>query len=177
MADYLLDTNTLSYWYNTNCSENSRVISRIDAVRQPDPESGYVPCFFISVITLGEIVYGARVNPAPDGDKQRAYEQFIHVESPMVLDLTRQVAECYGDLRAWLFENCSPRVGRTRARRPEQLIQPSTSEQLGIDENDLWIAASAMTYNLVLVTHDSRGNLRKVLAHFQSSLQVEDWTL
>ena len=34
MADYLLDTNILSLWYDTSKSENSRVVAPVNAVRQ-----------------------------------------------------------------------------------------------------------------------------------------------
>ncbi|MBI3462130.1 MAG: type II toxin-antitoxin system VapC family toxin [Planctomycetes bacterium] len=40
---------------------------------------------------------------------------------------------------------------------------------LSLDENDLWIAATALAVNVVLVTRDS--DFRRV-----SGLRVEDWT-
>ena len=55
------------------------------------------------------------------------------------------------------------------------MVNPTTGKDLGIDENDIWIAAQAKTHNLVLVTHDSRGNFRKVLSQFAPAVAVEDW--
>jgi predicted nucleic acid-binding protein len=62
VADYLLDTNILSYWYDDVSREHVKVVARIKEARQPDPTTGYVSRFFVSVVTLGEIEYGARVS-------------------------------------------------------------------------------------------------------------------
>jgi len=61
VPDYLLDTNILRYWYDTTCAENVSVVSRVNAARQPDPQTNYVSRLFVSIVTLGEIDYGHRV--------------------------------------------------------------------------------------------------------------------
>lgn len=182
MADYLLDTNILSYWYDSTPDTagqskptHANVVRNVARVRVPDPQTGYVSRLFVSVVTLGETEYGHRVASNPDTTKQAAYAKFVREQCPVVLDMTPHVAEQYGQMRAWLFNNCGPNANKTKPKRAEQLIFPSTGQELGIDENDLWIAAQAMTHNLVLVTHDRRGNLGKVLAQFVSSGRVEDW--
>ena len=68
-------------------------------------------------------------------------------------------------------------VQQLRTERAEELLNPATGKELGIDENDIWIAAQALTHNLLLVTHDSRGNFGKVLGQFAPDLKVEDWAL
>lgn len=184
MPDYLLDTNILSYWYNPNCAENEKVVARVNAVRKQDPATVYVPRFFVSVITLGEIEYGARASHVPDPAKQAEYEardaakkKFVLEQCPEVLELTKHVVEQYGELRAWLFNNCGPRVKRrSKKARAEELVYPTTGKELGIDENDIWIAAQAKTHNLVLVTRDSKGNFGKLLKEFEPKMVVEDWT-
>lgn len=175
MPDYLLDTNILSYWYNTNCAEHGRVAARANVSRQADPQSNYVSRLFISIITLGEIEYGHRVDHQPDAAKQAAYAKFVREQCPIALELSSHVAEQYGEMRAWLFNNCGPKAKKSNARRAEELVNPTTGKELGIDENDIWIAAHAKTHNLVLVTHDSRGNFGKVLKQFSATLAVEDW--
>jgi tRNA(fMet)-specific endonuclease VapC len=175
VADYLLDTNIISIWYDANRPEHAKVVGRVNTARQPDPETGYVSRFFISVVTLGEIEYGHRVADQPDPLKQAAYAKFVSQQCPDALEMTRKVVEHYGEMRAWLFKNCSPAHKKSKAKRAEQLVYPSTGQELAIDENDIWIAAQAMTYALVLVTHDARGNFGKVLAHFARTLTVEDW--
>lgn len=175
MADYLLDTNILSYWYDTNCQENARVVAAVSAAKQPDPQSGYISRLFVSVVTLGEMEYGHRVATSPDAAKQAAYAKFVREQCPVALDMTTHVAEQYGQMRAWLFDHCGPNANKTKPKRAEQLVFPSTGQELGIDENDLWIAAQALTNNLVLLTHDRRGNFGKVLQQFAPTLRVEDW--
>jgi len=66
---------------------------------------------------------------------------------------------------------------RAKPSRLNQLVDPISGEELGVQENDLWIAAQAMTFGLVLVTHDSKHHFGKLLRHFKSTLQidVEDW--
>lgn len=182
MADYLLDTNILSYWYDStpDASGQSKpthanVVRNVARAQTPDPQSGYVSRMFVSTVTLGEVEYGHRSATTPDPVKQAEYAKFIREQCPVALDITRHVAEQYGQMRGWLFNTCSPKTLRTKAKRAEQLVFPATGQELGIDENDLWIAAQAMTHNLVLVTHDRRGNFGKVLQQFATSLKVEDW--
>jgi predicted nucleic acid-binding protein len=175
MADYLLDTNILRYWYDTKCNQHARVVIGVDAARQPDPKTNYVSRLFVSVVTLGEIEYGHRVTHAPDAVKQAAYSKFVRDQCPVVLEMTKHVAEQYGEMRAWLFNNCGPSAKKSRAKRAEELVNPTTGKELFIDENDIWIASQAKTHNLVLVTHDSRGNFGRVLRQFAPALTLEDW--
>ena len=176
MADFLLDTNILSYWHDTHCADNAKVAAAVRLARQPQPQTGYVPRFFVSVITLGEMEFGHRTAHTPDPKRQAEYAEFVRNQCPVALEITSHVTEQYGLLRAWLFNNCGPNANKTKAKRAEQLVFPSTGQELQIDENDLWIAAQSMTYNLTLVSHDRRGNFGKLLSQFSASLHVEDWT-
>ena len=184
MADYLLDTNILSFWYDDSKPEHANIVARVNAARKPDASTGYVSKLFVSVVTLGEIEYGARASHFPDLAKQAEYAamdagkiRFVNQQCPVTLELTTHVAEEYGELRAWLFNNCGPIAKRSKKKRAEELVHPTTGKELGIDENDIWIAAQAKAYNLVLVTHDSHDNFPKVLKHFAAALTVEDWAI
>lgn len=172
MPDYLLDINILSYWYDSRRPEHSKVLARIKAVRQPDPQTQYVPRLFISVITLGEIEQGHRSARTPNASVQSEYMTFVREECPEPLEITKHVAVPYGDLKAWLFD----KKKRTRIERAKQLVDPASARELQADENDIWIAAQAMTLNLVLVTHDSRGRFGELQRQFATTLRVEDWT-
>ena len=175
MPDYLLDTNIVRYWYDTRCPEHAKVLARVQTIRQSDPQTQYVPRLFISVVTVGEIEYGHRVTATPNVSKQFEYLTFVREQCPEPLDIIAHVGEHYGELKAWLMNNCSPKWMRTRARRLKELVDPTTAEELGADENDLWITAQAMTFNLVLVTHDSGGHFGNLLRQFATTLRVEDW--
>jgi len=93
----------------------------------------------------------------------------------VALEITEHVAEHYGEIRSWLFNNCAPSAKKSNTKRAEELVDPTTGKELGINENDIWIMAQAKTYNFVLVTHDSRGNFGRVLVQFAPTLTVEDW--
>ena len=140
-----------------------RVVQHIQELPDATP-------LMISAITLGEIEYGLQVARI-DALKQEDYRAFISTNLPMVLDITKATRIYYGSLRASVFETYAPNARRRRGLRPEQLIDPVTSRELGIQENDLWIAAQALEYNLVLVTNDKMDRIRDVC----EDLQVENW--
>jgi predicted nucleic acid-binding protein len=172
VADFLLDTNIVSYWYRIHCPEHAKVLARVKAVCQPDPHTKYVPKLFISVVTLGEIEQGHRSAPTPNASAQSQYMAFVREQCPEPLEITKHVAVPYGDLKAWLFG----KKKRTKIERAKQLVDPASARELHADENDIWIAAQAMTFNLVLVTHDSRGHFGELQRQFATTLRVEDWT-
>jgi tRNA(fMet)-specific endonuclease VapC len=159
---YLLDTNIVAYWFDERRSEHQQVLQHIQELGEPP--------LMISTITLGEIEYGIQVARS-DTFKQEAYLTFISTNLPMVLDITKTTRIYYGSLRASVFEKYAPNARRRRGLRPEQLIDPVTSRELGIQENDLWIAAQALEYNLVLVTNNNMDRIRDVC----EDLQVENW--
>ncbi len=172
MPDYLLDTNIVSYWQRGH----SQINTKARQVQTPEPQTGYVSRLFISVVTLAEIEYGHKVAADPDPVAQADYRAFLSREKLPVLDISRHIHEPYATLRAWLFRNCAPRNRRTKAKRAEELVHPTTARELGIDENDLWIAAHAALNNLVLVTVDGLSSLRSAIQHAGIGPALEDWT-
>lgn len=166
--DYLLDTNILSYWFDPNCAEHELVKSRLLALAN----SARQPTLFISSITIGEIEYGHQAEQQPL--RQAIQAQFWgFLEARLVpIDVRRSTGLEYGALRAALFERFAPRKGRRRGLRVEQLVHPVTAKSLGIQENDLWIAAQALEYDLTLVTHDAMTPIRQCA---DERLKVEDW--
>jgi predicted nucleic acid-binding protein len=134
VVDYLLDTNILSYWYDSTCPQHDQVAAKIREVRQPDPQTGYVSRLFISVVTLAEVEYGHSVTNSPNVEAQTAYRTFIAQELPPALEISRHIHEPYAKLRSWLFNKFSSK--KRRARRPEELLDPTTARELGIQEND-----------------------------------------
>lgn len=175
MPDYLLDTMILEYWYNAGCPEHANVLARVQDLARPDPHTGYIPRLFLSVVTVGEIEYGHRISPRPDQRKQAEFLTFVREQCPEPLEITDHDGAQYGELRAWLFGKFSLLGKRTKAKRAEELVDPTTARELGVQENDIWIAAQAMNHKFVLVTHDSRGNFGALHRQFANVLQVEDW--
>ena len=163
MDGYLLDTNMISFWWH----REAKVMVRITALPDQAP-------IRMSVVSLGEVEYGHRVAaPASETPVQVQYGEFIRANFPNPLDVSKTTTQYYGDLRARLFLKFAPAEKRKKLRLPEQLLDPATGKELGIQENDLWIASQAIEHNLVLVTHDKMKRLREVA----NELRVEDWAV
>ncbi|MGH8059945.1 MAG: hypothetical protein ACREOH_22355, partial [Candidatus Entotheonellia bacterium] len=104
---------------------------------------------------------------------QAAFRELVDRRLPMVLDISKTTGSYYGSIRARLFEKYAPRERRRRGLRPEQLIDPVSSQVLGIQENDLWLAAQALEFNLVLTTNDKLERIRDAC----EELQIENWAV
>lgn len=97
---------------------------------------------FIPSIGIGELYYGAKKSGRPQENSARI-DEFVANNTPLVCD--SEVARQYGEVK-----------NRLRLKgRP-------------LPENDIWIAALALQYGLILVTRD---------AHFREveNLQIEAW--
>ena len=164
MRGYLLDTNIVAYWLDEGRPQHQRVAQHIQELPPGAP-------LMISAITLGEIEYGLHVVSEDSTAWQEAFRELVDRRLPMVLDISKTTCMYYGSLRARLFEKYTPRQRRRRGLRPEQLIDPVTSRELGIQENDLWLAAQALEFNLVLATNDALEHIRDVC----EELQIENW--
>ena len=165
MRDLLLDTNIWDYWFDPTCEEHDRVRSR---AQELPAETKLV----LSIITWGEIEYGYRAMTKKERSCEERFHEFIKAKEPWTVPLDKHVTRIYGKLRACLFEKYAAKDKKRKGLRPEQLIDPATSLELGIQENDLWIAAQALALNLTLVTNDEMQHLRDVAGE---SLHVDNW--
>lgn len=97
---------------------------------------------FVSTIVLGELYYGARKSARVDANLARIDE---FSSSTTVLACENETAKKYGQIKQSLKVKGKP-----------------------IPENDIWIAAVAMQYGLILVSRDN---------HFQEidGLRFEKW--
>jgi tRNA(fMet)-specific endonuclease VapC len=118
-ARYLLDTDTCIY---IRRNRPPHIVARFDKIDPGDVA--------ISVVTYGELIYGA----AKSVDPQRAMTELQRVIGLVsILPLPEGAARLYGEIRA-------------------------TLEARGtiIGSNDLWIAAHALSADLTLVTNNER---------------------
>ena len=164
MRGYLLDTNIVSYWFTGGSLQHELIVARIQSL----PEDSLLA---LSAITLGEIEYGHRVVSPTETAVQADFLEFIAERLPTVFSVESTTRLYYGKLRAQLFEKLVPAGKKKAGLRPEQLLDPVTSLELGIQENDLWIAAQALEYNLVLVTADRLQRIREIA----TDLEIENW--
>ena len=161
MRGYFLDTCVFSKWYE----KDERVLARVEALPN-------VP-LWISVTALGEIEFGYRclLPSQHDPAKENAFKQFIR-ENLFIRETTRHTVPHYGRLRALLFDKFAPRRKRWKNVRPEQLVDPVTSLELGIEENDLWMVAQAMELNFIFATTDKMHHICEVA---QGLVTIENW--
>lgn len=83
------------------------------------------------------------------------------------LEINRHVAADYARLRAAYAQGVAPRLVQAKKLKsmpPELWTQAIPASQLQITENDLWIAALAVTYEMTLVTGDK--DYGRVAKHF-----------
>jgi tRNA(fMet)-specific endonuclease VapC len=91
------------------------------------------------------------------------------------VEISRHTAEPYGRIRAHLVQQFPPRGGWTKKKRTEQMTDPLSAKELGIDENDLWLVAQAVERNLVLVTSDKMSRIREAVAEVYPDFGIENW--
>lgn len=98
---------------------------------------------FISPITAGEIFAGIYSNPKMKEEKRQNLIKILSEAN--LLKIQRETAKIYGKLKVELGQR-----------------------GVKLDDNDIWIASTALTYNAVLVTNDQ---------DFEAieDLQVENW--
>lgn len=174
MAHYLLDTNIWEYWFNKekHPEYSANIEARVQEINDDTP--GSVPATVaMSVITWGEIDYGYNVMTSKERSRKAPFRSFLAGQSPWTVSLDKHTAVEYGKLRAKLFEKFGPKDMKRKGLRPEQLVDPATSLQLQIQENDLWIVAQAIRYGLTLVTNDKMTGIKAVAG---SQLRIENWT-
>ncbi|MCP4589937.1 MAG: type II toxin-antitoxin system VapC family toxin [bacterium] len=177
MRDYLLDTQMIRYWYDTECPEHTAVVGNVRALRKLAASAEHQPRLRASVITLGEIEFGHRVQPEDHATEQAAYLGFVNEQLPNCLGLTEDAVTAYGELRARLFNKYAPGEKRKPKMRPEQLPDPISSIHLQIQENDLWLCAQAVGHELVLVTNDAMKPIMNIAEGMTPPLRVQDWTM
>ena len=164
MQTFLLDTCIWSYWFDVERKQHAEIQSHLEKL-PPGSRLG------ISIITWGEIAYGYKLRTKGKELAGAQYLQFIKAKGPDTFYIDIHVANKYGELRAILFDKYAPKDKRI-ALRPEQLVSPATSLELGIQENDLWITAQAVVWNLTLVTDDKLSRIREVVG---DDLDIKNW--
>ena len=168
MDGYLLDTNAASILWDMRHREYKTLRSFIQKKDQSP--------IWISIVVFGEIEYGLKTAPRMDESLQVAVRKKMSA-FPLVLEMDKHTVEPYSDLRAALFKKYSPKDkrGRLKAKWPEDLRERTTAKKLGVQENDIWIAAQAVQYNLVLVSGDYMRRLQEVSTDLDYPLQLASW--
>lgn len=160
----LLDTNVFRALVDARSPNHESVRRRFEALG-----SRYV---FLSEIAVGEIEYGLRLPHNVPAERVAEIRQALDGISPLGLDVG--CSEPYGEMRRWLFEKYGAKL-RKQKRSVSQLSDPSSDAELGIQENDLWIASHAIAVDGVLVTTDKMKRVREAARECGLALSIENW--
>jgi tRNA(fMet)-specific endonuclease VapC len=167
MDGYLLDTNAASGLWNSRHPDH-------ESLRAFLLEKSKSP-IWVSIIAFGEIEYGLKVTPKMDVDSQKEVRR--RMSEYFFLEVNKHTVEPYASLRSALFIKYSPRNrrGRLTVKWPEDLRDLTSAKELGVQENDIWIAAQAVQYNLILVSGDDMRRIQDVSADLDYPLQLASW--
>ena len=142
MKACLLDTNIWSDWYKEEGYIFENVIKLMKANH----------FLSMSCISLGEFSYGWYLDSSFNREN---FEKFLKtINFKVYCDLDDHTTEIYGRLRAILTKKYDSQ--RKKRKWLDILEDPTTSKRLGIQENDLFITAQAITYGMTLITADKK---------------------
>ncbi len=115
-----------------------------------------------SVIVCGELMYMAEKS-ARKSENLLTIRSFL--ETITIIDINRKIFDTYGSLKAQIFDRFAPKD--KKQRRKYKL------ENIGFGENDLWIAATVIAYNAILVSSDSDFSRIQNVINFSSECWVK----
>lgn len=157
MKVYLLDTNIASALWDELDKHHD------DALRFVQDAAASGGRIYISRITVAEIEYGYKLYASKEPERRRKADAAMRAFTN-VREIDKGTTGPYSDIRAALFTQFAPRDAKDRVRnvRPERLTDKTTGVSLGIQENDLWIAAIAVEYKMTLVSDDKMNRIKEV---------------
>ena len=129
---YLLDTNHCSHII----AGDAAVLQHLESLQGAQVST--------NVVVQGELVYMTQRSEQEEANRQRI-DTFL--QGIRIYPIDGETAIRYGELKAAIMRQFGPREKAKRRR--------VTLGQLGFDENDLWIAATALRHDLTIVSADS----------------------
>lgn len=154
MVGYLLDTNQVS----ALCNQLPGIAAKVKSL---PVDSQLRAC----TISLGEFEFGNRVTQTTNQPKRDAATAFLNREFlPNALPISTSTRIYYADIIARIWKQQAPASGNRKTER--HLVD------IGVDTNDVWIAAVAWEHGLILVTSDKMECIRSVVPE----LQWDCWT-
>lgn len=158
MSGYLLDTNHVNAYFDQSPS----FIRRLEGA---DPQW----CFWISAVSLGEIEASYLIANR-DVTVVQSFRRFVRQtfltgrdDNAFVLQIDENTREWYAEIIDGIWKRHPPPSGKTRTE--------AHIVGLGVDINDVWIAATALKHNLTLLTTDKMQLIKEV----SPSLVYDNW--
>lgn len=154
---FLLDTSALSALMDLSHARHA------NAIAFKDQHVGQEQRLFVCVISLAEMQFGLnmyerrspRASEADLDALRRRIQAAGRLSEP--LEVTRHVAIEQGRLRSkWAWKVAPHKAAQSKVKGvpPERWSDDWPASTLQITENDIWIAAMAITHDLTLVTCD-----------------------
>lgn len=161
---YLLDTSVASDIVKISSPWHAAAIKALPNADQAQ----------ICTVTFGEMGFGREIlrlrNPQPTQQSIDQADAFLKAIEQFAkpLPITHHVAREYAKLRAAYASGLAPnRLPSWLKGKPVELWQQQVPpSMLKITENDLWIAAFAVTHDLILMTRDK--DYDEVKKHYAS---------
>lgn len=168
--DYLLDTNIAGYFAELKSGNATEESKNLEKHLNRIPLDAKI---FVSSITIGELQYGYCVASSEKKQEvKKICDYFKNNVNLYILNVDENSArDHYSIIREKLYEKYAPKIGKKK-HRIEQWKNPIAADSLGIQENDLWISAIALNYNLILVSNDKMNVIKSVIG---KALDFEDW--
>jgi predicted nucleic acid-binding protein len=150
------------YLFDTN---HFKAFEKRDAVLlkrlKETPENDLI---WLSPIVIGEVEFGLRSAIRPDLEKQAntraaVYSNYRWYSQPMEVT----TGEAYGTLVAEIFRRY-PKTDQSRSTQ-------SHLTELQVDIHDAWLAATAITHNLIFLTADKM----RVIRESAGDLRFDNW--
>ena len=118
---------------------------------------------WVCPISLAEIEWGLRTTNATDAQRRAQCRRLIEDNA---LDFVRPIEtttrDSYAEIMHRIWQAHPPAIGQRTQRH---------LSELGVDVNDVWIAAVALEHGLILLTADGMDTIRNCVPH----LAVENW--
>lgn len=164
---FLLDTNAAQRWYD----QDAKIVGRVSALSD-------LTVLKISAITLGEFQFGNDLyQQNRDLEARDDFEAWMRRQFPKerIIPVDNHTRYYYGPIKAAIFERYPPK--NADENHPEKCFDLGAGSELGIDENDLWIAAQAIQHGLILVANDKMERIQELAHTCGHALRCQDWTV
>lgn len=157
MKVYLLDTNAASALWDVGDEHHNEALG---FVQRAAAAGGFI---FVSRVVIAEIEYGFKLYTKSDPMRRSQMDTAMRAFTG-IREISKGTTEHYSNIRAALFKRYAPRTSKDKVRnvRPERLTDKTTAVELGIQENDLWMAAVAVEYNMTFVSDDKMSHIKEV---------------
>ena len=109
----------------------------------------------VSVVTLAEVECGLKSNPQMD-EERKSIVRAQMAQYVYVVDISKHTVDSYSEIKSRLIDEYAPADSRGKPKKKwvEDFRDEITGKLLGVQENDIWIAAQAYERNASLVTED-----------------------